>query len=480
MADTTAPIPVRNPRTGEADYSIVPAGPDRIAAAAASLRAAQTAWAARPLAERIAVLQAWKAELVGARDALRAALFADTGRWRETVLEVDAVPKVVDRWCGEAPELLAPPPPRSSRIIPTVTIDAVPTPYHLVGVISPWNFPLLLSLIDAIPALLAGCTVLVKPSEVTPRFMDPLNKTIAAVPDLAAVLAFVPGAGPTGAALIETVDAVCFTGSVATGRKVAEAAARAFIPAFLELGGKDPAIVLASADVERAAAACLSGSLSNAGQACQALERVYVDRRIHDAFLSSLVARAKRLRLAYPDPEVGEIGPMIFGRQAEIIADHLADAEAKGAKFLTGGRVERHGGGAWIAPTVITNVSHDMKLMTDESFGPLIPVMPFDTEDEAVRLANDSLYGLSAAVFAGTEAEARRVAARLEAGAVSINDAALTAMVYDAEKNSFKLSGMGGSRMGAAGLTRFLRKKALLINGSTAPSPWWITGPAAP
>lgn len=473
----TTQIAVRNPRTGETDYSFTPADRDRVAAVTAGLRDSQPAWLALGVERRMAILQTWKAALVAARETLRQALLADTGRWRETVLEVDAVPKLIDRWCAEAPALLAVPPPRASRTVPFVAVDTLLDPYPLVGVISPWNFPLLLSLIDTVPALLAGCAVAVKPSEVTPRFIAPLAATIAAVPDLARILAFLPGAGATGAALVEHVDAVCFTGSVATGRKVGEAAARAFIPAFLELGGKDPAIVLAGADIERAAAACLSGSISNAGQACQALERIYVDRRIFPSFLDALVRRAMRIRLAWPDPTEGEIGPIIFDRQAEIIADHIADAVAKGARILTGGRIERLGGGAWIAPTVMVDVDHGMKVMTEESFGPLLPVMPFDSEDEAVRLANDSRYGLSAAVFAGTEVEARAVAARLDAGAVSINDAALTAMVYDAEKNSFKLSGLGGSRMGPSGLARFLRKKALLINQAATPSPWWIGGP---
>ncbi len=478
MVDTADRIAVRNPRTGQVDYHFTPADPSRIAAVTAGLRQAQPAWAALGVAGRVAVLQAWKAELVKARDALQQALLADTGRWRETVLEVDAVPRLIDRWCAEAPALLEAPPARPSRIVPSVAVDAILTPYPLVGVISPWNFPLLLSLIDTVPALLAGCAAAVKPSEVTPRFIEPLAATIAAVPDLAAVLAVLPGAGATGAALIGNVDAVCFTGSVATGRKVGEAAAKAFIPAFLELGGKDPAIVMASADVDRAASACLSGSISNAGQACQSLERIYVDRRVYAAFLEALVLKAGRIRLAWPDPAQGEIGPIIFDRQAEIIADHVTDAVSKGAKCLTGGKIERHGGGAWVAPTVMVNVNHDMKVMREESFGPLLPVMPFDTEEEAARLANDSDYGLSAAVFAGSEEEARAMAARLEAGAISINDAALTAMVYDAEKNSFKLSGLGGSRMGPSGLTRFLRRKALLINRADSPSPWWIAGPA--
>jgi len=471
-------MPVRNPRTGAFDHVIRPLCPEDLDAEAIRLRGAQPAWAALGVEGRAAVLGAWQEELAKARDALVRAVLTDTGRMRESVLEVDATIRMVERWRAQAPGLLTQPAERPSAVIPAVAVATEGVPYPLVGVISPWNFPLLLSLIDSVPALLAGCAVLVKPSEVTPRFIGPLMETVRAVPELASVLSVVEGAGATGAALVERVDAVCFTGSVATGRKVAEGAARAFIPAFLELGGKDPGIVTATADLPRAAAALLSGSVTNAGQACQSIERIYVDRRVAEPFLAELTRRAEAMRLSWPDPAEGEIGPIIFDRQAEIIADHIADAVAKGARILTGGEIERHGGGCWVRPTVLSGVDHSMRIMTEESFGPLLPVMEFDTEEEAVGLANDTAYGLSACVFAADEADARRIAARLEVGAVSINDASLTSFIHDAEKNSFRLSGMGGSRMGAAGLTRFLRKRALLINRLPGPAPWWLAGPA--
>ena len=348
-----------------------------------------------------------------------------------------------------------------------IGIETQLVPYGLVGVISPWNFPFLLSILDAIPALMAGSAVMVKPSEVTPRFIRPLMNSIAKVPELAGVLAFIEGDGRTGAALIEHSDIVCFTGSVATGRKVAEACARRFIPSCLELGGKDPAIVLASADPERAAEVVLRASVQATGQACQSIERVYVDRRIHDRFLHALVARASRVELNYPDMHRGQIGPLIFARQAELIAAQLVDARAGGARVMAGGTIENHGGGLWLRPTVVTNVTRTMKVMTDETFGPVIPVVPFDDIDAAIAMANDSEFGLSAAVF-GDEMQARAVAARLEVGAVSINDGGLTTEAFDAEKNSFKLSGMGASRMGPSGLLRFLRKRAVLIQHGQA------------
>lgn len=464
----TTIIKVRNPYTGADDYEIAPPDLADMQAAVARLRAAQRPWQAQGIDARIAVLQAWKTALAERRTALLDALVADTGRRMISVYEVDGLGPAIDRWCRLAPELLAEAEGRSEAM-PHLTFRTQLQPYPLVGVISPWNFPLTLSLIDVIPALLAGAAVAIKPSEVTPRFAAPLMDAIAAVPELAAVLTIFTGAGATGAALIELVDAICFTGSVATGRNVAEAAARAFIPAFLELGGKDPAIVLASADIERAATALLRGSILNSGQACQSIERIYVARPIYDAFLAALVAKAQAVEINYPAPERGHIGPIIFARQVAIIERQLADARAKGATIHSGGVIEDHGG-LWCRPTVISNLTPAMALMREETFGPLLPVIPFDEVAEAVALANDSEFGLSAAVFAATLDEAEAVARTLDVGAVSLNDAALTGVMHEAEKNSFKLSGLGGSRMGPAGLTRFLRKKALIANSGHAMS----------
>ena len=342
-------------------------------------------------------------------------------------------------------------------------------PYSLVGVISPWNFPLTLSMIDTIPALLAGCTVIIKPSEVTPRFVEPV---MAAIKDagLQDVLTFVQGDGATGGALIDHVDAVCFTGSVATGRKVAAAAAGNMIPAFLELGGKDPLIILESADLEKATDAALRGSILSTGQACQSIERIYVARSIHDAFLPRLTEKAKSVELNWPDIGRGPLGPIIFAKQADTLQAHIDAAVTKGARVMSGGTVENHGGGKWLLPTILADVTHEMDVMRDETFGPVLPVMAFDSVEDAIALANDTEFGLSAAGFAGTLEEAETVGRQIEAGGVSLNDAALTALFHEAEKHSFKLSGIGGSRMGPAGFQRFLRRKALIAN-TGAPAP---------
>ena len=348
-----------------------------------------------------------------------------------------------------------------SKLMPTLRIAQQLVPYPLVGVISPWNFPFALSFIDAVPALLAGCAVIVKPSEVTPRFAGPLREVIASVPGVAAVFDVVAGGRETGAALIGQVDAICFTGSVATGRKVAVAAAERFIPAFLELGGKDPAIVLPSADLDQASDAILRVSCTASGQVCLALERVYVHESVHDRLVDLLVEKSRKAGIGYPELGDGPIGPMIFDRQADIIDAQLDDAVAKGALVRCGGKSRNLGGGRYVPATVVTGVNHGMTLMTEETFGPVTPVMAFRTVDEAVALANDTVFGLSGAVFAGTLEEARAVAQRINAGGMSLNDAGLTRETYEAEKNSFGYSGIGGSRHGDAGLLRFFRRKAL-------------------
>ncbi|MEH2000870.1 MAG: aldehyde dehydrogenase family protein [Nostoc sp.] len=468
----TKPIEVRNPRTGKYDYVIIPPPTKLLVQQCKRTRRAQVRWQQLGLEGRIEALQQWKQAILSGRDRLTEALVNDTGRLSVSVLEIDSFLSSIDRWCKLAPELLQE--SAKNTTIPFIALQQTSVPYPLVGIISPWNFPLLLSTIDTIPALLAGCAVIVKPSEIAPRFVAPMITALNAVPRLHDVLTFVEGAAATGSALIENVDLVCFTGSVATGRKVAEAAAKRFIPAFLELGGKDPAIVLQSANLELATSAILWGSVVNTGQSSLSIERIYVAESIFEKFYHQLVAKAYRLGLAYPTVESGEIGPIITERQAAIISDHLLDAVEKGAVIHCGGVVEDLGGGWWCRPTVLTQVDHSMKVMTEETFGPIMPVMPFSTVEQAVSLANDSIYGLSAAVFAESEAEALEVAHQIDAGGISINDAGLTAMIHEGEKNAFKFSGLGGSRMGAAALKRFMRKKAILIKTNATNDPWWF------
>ncbi|MEO0614763.1 MAG: aldehyde dehydrogenase family protein [Pseudomonadota bacterium] len=456
-------LPVRNPRTGQNDFEMTVHDGDAIAVVAERLRDAQAAWRDSGVDARIAVLQRFAKALEAHRSDIVAALSADTGRVALAHTEVDGVIAGVHRWCGLAPGLITEDRAALERM-PGVDIARAVDPYPLLGAISPWNFPLLLSFIDATPALIAGCAVIIKPSEVTPRFAAPVEAAIADVPELARVLAFVTGDGSTGAALVPEVDVVAFTGSVATGRKVGVAAADAFVPAFLELGGKDAAIVLEGSDIERAATAVLRASVGATGQACQSIERVYVHTSLHDAFVARLAQLAEAVPLSYPDAGQGVLGPIIHDEQATLIASHLGDAVKQGATVHSGGSIETLGGGRWMRPTVLSGVTHDMAIMRDETFGPVMPVMAFETEAEAVALANDSLFGLSGAVFGPDEATAMRVADALQAGGISINDAGLTTMIAEAEKSAYRCSGIGPSRMGADGLTRFFRRRAYYIN----------------
>ena len=458
---------VRNPRTGEEDYHIEPLSAVEVAAVADGLRSRQLEWMALGAGARGEHLRALAEGLRTGRASLLDALAADTGRRAISALEVEGTIRSLERWADRGPVIIETAQDSRPSSTPGIEISTRLVPYALVGAISPWNFPLTLAMIDAIPALAAGAAVIVKPSEVTPRFIRPLMQIVEDFPNVP--LAIIEGDGATGAALIEVADYVAFTGSVATGRKVAEAAARAFIPASLELGGKDPMIILSSADPAQAARTALRASVVNAGQACQSIERVYVHRSIASEFLKALVADAEKARLTIDDPGSGEIGPFIFAGQAEIVAAQLADAAEQGAKILTGGEIEERGG-CWLRPTVVTDVTPAMRLMREETFGPVIPVTVFDAVEDAVALANGTEFGLSAAVLAGSVAEAEAVAVKLEAGAISINDGALTSMVWDAEKSSFGTSGLGPSRMGESGLLRFFRKQALLRQ-TAAPMP---------
>ncbi len=466
---------IKNPRTGQYYYEIFPPSIEDLKAKTNFMREAQIGWKESGIEHRIKALQAWKVIVEEYKEELTDSLCMDTGRKWETILEVDLVASSIDRWSNISREFFSIT-ERKTSSIPFLEIEQGYEPYTLVGVISPWNFPLLLSLIDTIPALLAGCAVIVKPSEIAPRFIEVIQKTINQVPDLLGILNYVEGGGETGAELCKLTDIICFTGSTETGRKVYQAACDNFIPVFLELGGKDAVIVTETADIERATSAILWGSVANAGQSCLSIERIYVHRNVYHQFLSRLVAKANLLNLAYPTMDSGQIGPIISEKQVAIIDDQLEDAFKKGAVLKAGSRkCEELGGGYYCRPTILTYVTHEMKVMTEETFGPILPVMTYTTVDEAIKFANGTQYGLSGAVFAGTEEEAMSIARQMKCGAVSINDAALTAVMHEGEKNSFKLSGIGGTRMGASAIKRFMKQKAYLINSQGIKDPWWFS-----
>ena len=452
----------RNPYTGETDYEFPPTSPAELGTICTRLREAQPGWQRRGLEGRAKVLRKFAAAVARHRDELIESIVRDTGRYAISVREA-ALEPVIEREIAAAFEFA-----REETLGETELPDVVNrrqlASYVLVGNITPWNFPCSMAFLDTIPALVAGSAVVVKPSEVTPRFIDVVERILADVPELAEVFAFVRGDGSLGAELISRVDYVCFTGSVETGRKVYRAAAERFIPASLELGGKDPLVVLAGADPVKAAASAVVGSCIASGQICTALERIYVAEESYDEFVAAAVACAGRVEINYPDIRKGFIGPFILERQADTVRQHIEDAVGRGAEVHTGGEIIDHGG-KWCLPTVLTKVDHSMKVMREESFGPLIPIMPFSSSGEAVRLANDSEYGLTASVLAGDPEEGEEVARALNAGGVSVNRAGITLMVRGIEQDAWNASGLGKNRMGREGIRRFSRSKAIMTYG---------------
>lgn len=475
MTDTTSATDVRvtpdssafdavDPRTGAHDATYRSATPDEVRQAASQARTAQIPWLELGLEGRRKALRAWAEAIEAAAGQIADAEMRDTGRRRMAHEVPFMVAGSIRAWCERAPAVVA-----AAHLEGTSSVDhhvsfrTQLVPYPLVGVISPWNHPFLLSTLDLVPALLAGSAALVKPSEITPRFVEPVRATLEHVREVRDVVTYLHGDGSTGQAMIEQVDAVCFTGSVATGRRVAVQCAERFVPAFLELGGKDAAIVTENADLDHAAEAVLKGAVHNTGQVCFATERVYAHQSIVDELVARLVEKASQLKLNYPDIRHGHVGPFIDQRQAAVVDRHVADAVRKGARVLTGGTSLDLHGGRYMEPTVLVDVDHSMTIMTEETFGPVIPVMAYGTVDDAVALANDSDYGLSAAVIAGDADEAERIALRIDAGAISLQDTSLTITIMgDVEKASFNRSGMGGSRMGPNAMLRFFRKKALI------------------
>lgn len=318
-------------------------------------------------------------------------------------------------------------------------------PRGVVGVIGPWNFPLNLSVVDALMAIAAGNAAVLKPSEYTPLCALKVKEVFdesGMDPDL---LQVVPGGRSTGEALVKSgVDMVMFTGSVAAGRKVAAACGERLIPCVTELGGKDVAIVLPDADMGKAVRRVAFGGLLNTGQACAGYERILVPRPMFDPFVRALSEFVGKLRVGdgTRDPNV-EVGAITMPQQLETIERHVADARAKGAKIHVGGHRMELGGGRYYAPTVITEVTDDMDCWTEETFGPLIPIRAYDTVDEAVEMANDTPYGLTAYVLTGSSRHGEAVGRRLDVGSVIVNDMPFNKGIPEAPWGGVKNSGLG-------------------------------------
>ncbi len=466
-------IEVENPATGQIVGTVPDLGAAAVAEMARRARLAQPMWEAYGFEGRARVLKRAQKWLMDNSERVIETIVSETGKTYEDaqLAEVIYGANAFGFWAGHAEQYLADERVKSSQLlVKGKKLILRFRPLGLIGVIGPWNYPLTNSFGDCIPALAAGNSVILKPSDVTPLTSLLMAEGLreCGLPD--DVLQIATGRGATGAALVEEVDMIMFTGSTATGRKVAEAAARRLIPASLELGGKDPMIVLADADLERAANFATYYSMQNAGQTCISTERVYVEEPVYDEFVAKVSEKVRALRVGRPaGPGSVEVGAITFGPQLEKISEHVADAVDKGARVLTGGRaVQDAGGGRFYEPTVLVDVDHSMKAMTEETFGPTLPIMKVRDAEEALRLANDTPYGLAASVFTRDAERGEALARRIEAGAVTVNDAMINYTALELPMGGAKASGLG-SRHGAGGIRKYCAQQAIVVTSKLAP-----------
>ncbi|BBY57236.1 aldehyde dehydrogenase family protein [Mycolicibacterium sarraceniae] len=456
-----ATITVRNPADGRVAGTVPVDGADTVAAKASELRLFQTEWEAIGPRGRKAWMYKWQDWILDNADHLTGVLMSESGKSRnDASLEPVAIADSIKYWAGNAEAFLADAHPKPHTVIYKVKkLTTVYRPYQLVGIIEPWNFPLAMLALDVVPALAAGAAVLLKPSEVTPLSAIEFARgwsEVGAPP----ILGLATGYGATGAAVIENSDYLHFTGSTATGRKVAVACAERLIPYSLELGGKDPAIVLADADIDRAANGIAWGGMFNSGQVCISVERVYVEAPVYDEFIGKLTANVRNIAQGQEDSgHKYDTGAMATAAQRDIVDRHVQDAVAAGARVLAGGKPT--GVGTFFQPTVLADVTPTMSCIAEETFGPTLPVVKVADEEEAIRLANDSKYGLSATVWTGDVERGERVARRLECGAVNINDALTNVFCPSLPMGGWKESGIGYRAGGPGGLIKFCRQKAI-------------------
>jgi acyl-CoA reductase-like NAD-dependent aldehyde dehydrogenase len=463
-------IPVENPATGEIIAHVPDMSAEQVAEMAARGRAAQPEWEAYGLDGRARILLRAQKWVMDNANRVVATICSETGKTFEDaeLAEIGYAGNAFGFWAKQGPEYLADERVKSSQVlVKGKKLINRYRPLGLIGVIGPWNYPLTNSFGDCIPALMAGNSVILKPSEVTPLTSMLMAEGLRECGLPENVLQIATGRGGTGAALIEHVDMIMFTGSTKTGMKVAETAARRLIPASLELGGKDPMLVLADADVERAANYATYFAMQNAGQTCISIERVYVEEPVYDEFVAKVSEKVRELRVGKPEgPGSVEVGAITFPPQMETIKDHVADAIQKGARVLVGGH-EAPGAGRFFEPTVLVDVDHTMKCMTEETFGPTLPIMKVADTDEAVRLANDSPYGLGASVFSRDTERGEAVARRLESGAANVNDAMINYTVLELPMGGAKASGLG-SRHGAGGIRKYCSQQAIVVTPKLA------------
>jgi acyl-CoA reductase-like NAD-dependent aldehyde dehydrogenase len=458
----TTTIEVRNPADGTVAGRVPVETAESVAAKARGLRVFQPDWEAMGAKGRRRWLFEFQDWMLDNADHIADIVQSETGATRaEASIEVPTSADMINYWARNAEKFLADNHPRPHNPLSAVKrLTTMYQPYPVVGVITPSNFPFTMPAMDILPALAAGAAVLLKPSEVAPLSAVELARgwtEIGAPP----VLALATGNGETGAAVVDNVDFVQFTGSPDTGRRVAVQCGQRLIPYCMELGGKDAALVLADADIERAANGIAWGGLFYSGQLCFSVERVYVEAPVYDEFLERLTDNVRKLRQGQDDRRYRfDIGPMATVAQRDIVARHVNEAIAAGARVLTGGKPAATG--TFFEPTVLADVEQSMSCMTEETFGPTLPVMKVPDEAEAVRLANDSGYGLSATVWTADRERGERIARQLEVGAVNINDVVANAFSLALPLGGWKQSGVGSRSGGASGLLKYCRQKAIM------------------
>lgn len=465
-----------DPATGEEVGRVASRSAAEVAQAVKRARMAQKAWGALSYAERGRVVLRARVVVLDELDAIAGLISRESGKPATEALMMELVPTL------DLMQFFA---RRTGRLLKAERIGigqyglmgrssrVVYKPLGVVGIISPWNFPWAIPLGEVVMSLVAGNAVVLKPSELTPLVGQKIGEIFkrAGLPE--GLLTVVTGDGATGAALVEAgVDKIMFTGSVATGRRVAEAAARRLIPCVLELGGKDPMIVFEDANVEAAAQAAVWGAFANAGQACASVERCYVHEQIAEKFTARVVELTRALKQG-----VGagtDIGAMSSERQREIVEAQLRDAVAHGARVLAGGGRGADASGSFHQPTVVDKVDHTMELMREETFGPVLPLMTFQTEEEAIARANDSPYGLTASVWTRDIRRGERVAERVEAGTVMVNEVLYTHGIAQTPWGGVKLSGIGRTH-GRAGLLELVAAQHIHVNRlARVHDLWWF------
>lgn len=474
----TREIVVHDPSTGEEIGRAALMDANDVAAAVRMARSAQPAWAKLSYPERARFILRARELVLDQLEEIAKLISCETGKPATEAISMEIVPTLdlMYYFAKNTHELLE----RRKFGIGQYNLMArssyiVYKPLGVVGIISPWNFPWATPLDEVVMALMAGNAVVVKPSELTPLTALKIGNTFKQAQLPVGLLEIVTGDGSTGTALVEAgVNKIMFTGSVNTGKRVAEAAAKHLTPVVLELGGKDPMVVLEDADLENAARAAIWGAFCNSGQACASIERCYVHESIAEQFTDLVVKETRLLKQGKAATDGIDVGAMTNERQLQIVEDHVGDAVERGAQVRTGGHRLNDTKGWFHQPTVVTGVDHSMKLMTDETFGPVLPIMTFKSDDEAVRLANDSIYGLTASVFTRDISRGRQLAEQIDAGTVMINEVVYTHAVAQTPWGGVKQSGYGRTH-GLLGLLELVSAQHIHVNSMPRLADvWWF------